>query len=145
MQEGGVERFVMPYLWLLSLNWLTHAFPCVQCENPPQLNGTLPFFLTRVTFLFPRENVFHFSGSNKFNSMERKKAVILGSFCLLPSVLNLFTFHTWNTFRWAQWRCSMAHGVEHMLSEQNIHYSGICGGLDSILYVPPLKFQARVL
>lgn len=91
---GGVERFVMTCLWLVSLNWLTNSFPCVQCENSPQLNGPLPLFLPCVMFLFPRENVFHFNGSNKFCSMERIKAVILGSFCLLPSVLNLFIFYT---------------------------------------------------
>lgn len=142
---GGVERFVMTYLWLVSLNWLTNAFPHVQHENPPQLNGTLPFFLICVAFLFPRENVFHFSGSNKFHSMERIKVVIIGSFCLLPSVLNLFTFYIWNIFRWAWWRCFMVHGVEHMLSEQNIYYSGNCGDLDSIFYIPPWKFQSRVL
>lgn len=82
---GGVETFVMAYLCLVSLNWLTNAFPHVQHENPPQLNGALPFFLICVMCLFTRENVFHLSGSNKLNSLERIKAVILGSFCLLPS------------------------------------------------------------
>lgn len=43
----------------------------------------------------------------------------------------------------------MARGMEvclgEVLSEQNIYYSGNCVELDSIFFVSPWQFQARVL